>query len=172
MPVPLPELLLAMLVVVTAATFQGIVGVGFNVVGVPLLLLIDPVLAPVPNLLLAVPLVVSQMLREHTEIDRTGVKWILLGRIPGGFAGLALLLTLSSTALDVTLALLILIIVGLLASGIAIRRTPGTEFVAGTFSGIAGIVGAVGGPPVGLLYKDAPGPVIRSTLTSQVPGRL
>lgn len=164
MPVPAVELGLAMAIIAVAAFLQGIVGIGFNVVSVPILLMMDPVLAPVPNLLMAVPLVLSQMLREQSDIDWAGVKWILVGRAPGGLAGLGLLLVLSSMALDITLAVMILTIVGLLASGVSIARSPATEFTAGVFSGMAGIIGAVGGPPVGLLYKDDAGPVIRSTL--------
>ena len=54
---------------------------------VPILLLIDPVLAPVPSLLLAVPLTAWQLLRERGTVDRSGVIWILVGRIPGGLLG-------------------------------------------------------------------------------------
>jgi len=164
MPVPFSELLLSMVVVAIAASVQGTVGIGFNVVAVPTLLLIDPLLAPVPNLLRAAPLVVSQALREHTRIDRSGVKWILLGRVPGGLLGLWILLALDTRAINVFLGILILTIVALLASGVSIARNPATELTGGVFSGVAGIVGAVGGPPVGLLYKDAPPPVVRSTL--------
>jgi uncharacterized membrane protein YfcA len=164
MPVPLTDLLLAMSVISIAAMFQGVVGVGFNVVAVPILLLIDPILAPVPNLMLAAPLTVLQLLRERGDIDTAGVKWILLGRIPGGVIGLGLLVVLSATALNITIALLILSIVVLLATGVKVSRTRATGFLAGLFSGVAGIVGAVGGPPVGLLYKDDPPAVVRSTL--------
>jgi uncharacterized membrane protein YfcA len=104
------------------------------------------------------------MVREHSDIDWSGVKWILIGRLPGGLAGLGMLIWLSTTALDVALALLILTIVAVLAFGVQVSRNPATELTAGFFSGVAGIVGAAGGPPVGLLYKDSPAPVIRSTL--------
>jgi uncharacterized membrane protein YfcA len=153
-----------MVVIATAALVQGVVGIGMNVFSVPLLLLIDPILAPVPNLLLALPLVAFQVRREHESVDRAGVRWILIGRLPGGVAGLGLLFVLSEAALNLTIALLILVIVALLASGVSIARNPATELVAGTFSGIAGIVGAAGGPPVGLLYRDAPAAVVRSTV--------
>lgn len=164
MPVPFADLAIAMAVVAVAAAFQGVVGIGFNVMAVPILLLLNPLLAPVPNLLLGLPLVVSQLMRERGAVDRSGVTWILVGRLPGGLAGLWLLLVLDQRALDATLALIILSLVALMTAGITIPRSRTTEVVAGTFSGIGGIVGAVGGPPVGLLYKDAPAPVVRSTL--------
>lgn len=164
MPVPLPDLAAAIAVVTFAALVQGVIGIGFNVVAVPILLLINPLLAPVPNLLLAVPLTSWQLLRERDYIDRAGVGWILLGRLPGGFIGLGLLLVLSTRMLDVTVALIVLLAVIIVGSGAALRRTRATEFSTGVVSGIAGIVGAVGGPPVGILYRDAPGPVMRSTV--------
>ena len=66
--------------------------------------------------------------------------------------------------LIVTLAALILIAVAILARGVAIERTRTTEVVAGVFSGVSAIVGAIGGPPVGLLYRNDPPPMVRSTL--------
>lgn len=164
MPVSAIELIPAMAVIAVAATLQGIVGIGFNVIAVPVLLLIDPVLAPVPNLLLAVPLTVWQLLRERGEIDRTGVAWIIVGRLPGGLIGLWLLLILSDTVLQVTIALIVLGVVFVVWRGVAIRRTRTTEFGTGVVSGITGIVGAIGGPPVGLLYRDAPPSVMRPTV--------
>ena len=95
-------------IIAVAATVQGVVGIGFNVLAVPALLLIDPLLAPVPSLILAVPLTAWQLLRERGTIDRSGVWWIVAGRVPGGLLGLWLLFLLSDTALQVTIALIVL----------------------------------------------------------------
>ncbi len=164
MPVSFPDLALAIVIVAFAALIQGVIGIGFNVISVPILLLIDPLLAPVPNLLIAVPLSISMLVRERASIDRSGVGWILLGRIPGGLIGLGLILTLSSQGLDMTLAVIVLLAVYIVGTGAALRRNRATEFGTGVLSGITGIVGAIGGPPVGILYRDAPGPMMRSTL--------
>jgi len=164
MPVSPPDLALAIVVIAFSALVQGVIGIGFNVISVPILLLINPLLAPVPNLLIAVPLSVFMVVRERGSIDRSGVGWILLGRIPGGLIGLGLLLMLSSRGLDVTLALIVLLAVFIVGTGVALRRNRATEFGTGVVSGIAGIVGAIGGPPLGVLYRDASGPTVRSTL--------
>jgi uncharacterized membrane protein YfcA len=164
MPVTGLELAAAMASIAVAATGQGVVGIGFNVLAVPILLLIDPVLAPVPSLLLAVPLTAWQLLRERGTVDRSGVIWILVGRIPGGLLGLWLILTLSDAALEMTIALIVLTAVIVVGRGVAIRRTASTEFGAGVVSGVTGIIGAIGGPPVALLYRDAPPNVIRPTI--------
>lgn len=164
MPVPTSDLISAIAVVTFAALVQGVVGIGFNVVAVPTLLLINPLLAPVPSLLLAVPLTIWQLLREKGSIDRSGVGWILLGRFPGGLIGLGLLLLLSARVLDLAIAGIVLVAVAIVGSGTAVRRTRATEFGTGVVSGITGIVGAIGGPPVGILYRDTPGPIMRSTV--------
>lgn len=164
MPVTGFELAAALTVVALAAMFQGVVGIGFNVLAVPLLLLIDPILAPMPNLLLAVPLTLWQLVRERGTIDRTGVWWIVAGRVPGGLLGLWLILVLSDTALQVAIALIVLSMVVVVWRGVSIRRTRVTGFSTGIASGVTGIVGAIGGPPVGLLYRDAPPSVMRPTV--------
>ena len=164
MPVPLPDFAIAITIITFAALVQGVVGIGFNVIAVPTLLLINPLLAPVPNLLLAVPLTIWQLLRERGAIDWSGVGWILLGRIPGGLIGLGLLVVFTSRLLDLTVAIIVLLAVVIVGSGAALSRTRTTEFGTGLVSGITGIVGAIGGPPVGLLYRDTPGPIMRSTV--------
>ena len=164
MPVPLPDLIQAIVVIALAALVQGVVGIGFNVVAVPVLLLINPLLAPVPSLLLGIPLTIWQLLRERDSIDRSGVGWILLGRFPGGLIGLGLLLAFSSRVLDLAVAVIVLLAVLLVGAGTAVRRTRTTQFGTGVVSGITGIVGAIGGPPVGILYRDSPGPIMRSTV--------
>jgi uncharacterized membrane protein YfcA len=78
--------------------------------------------------------------------------------------GLGLLLLLSARVLDLAIAGIVLLAVAIVGSGTAVRRTRATEFGTGVVSGITGIVGAIGGPPVGILYRDTPGPIMRSTV--------
>ena len=47
-----------------------------------------------------------------------------------------------------------------------IKRSRSVEFGAGIVSGTLSTVSAIGGPPVGLLYKDEKGPTIRATLST------
>ena len=91
MPVSPTELAIALVVTVLGAIVQGTIGIGFGVVSVPILFLVNPILAPVPQLLLAVPLAITMTWRERTHIDAGGVAWMLAGRIPGAVIGLALL---------------------------------------------------------------------------------
>jgi uncharacterized membrane protein YfcA len=65
-------LILAFVITAIAATLQGSVGLGFAMVSVPLLTLIDPRLAPVPQLLVALPLSLAIAWRERRSIDLHG----------------------------------------------------------------------------------------------------
>jgi uncharacterized membrane protein YfcA len=160
------EWIVAMTVTAFAAAVQGSVGAGFTIVSVPILAAIDPILAPVPQLLVSVPLASSMAIRERGHIDVAGFRWILAGRGLGIVVGVWVLSVATQEEILVVIALLILLMVATLAMGWRIKRTPGNELGAGVVSGVAGLVASTGGPPLALLYKDERGPIIRSTLAT------
>ncbi len=164
MPVALWELLLAALITAGGAAVQSAVGVGFAMVSVPLLAIVDGTLAPVPQLLLAVPLTASMAWRERHAIELRGIGWVLAGRAPGAALGLWLLKTLDGRALDALIGAMVLAAVIVVASKAAVRRTPRAEFAAGMAAGTSGLVASIGGPPLALLYRDDRGEVVRSNL--------
>lgn len=157
-------LIVALAVTFVAASIQGVVGMGFALVSVPILALIDPSLAPVPQLLITMPLTIAMAWRERRHIELSGIGWIVGGRIPGVLIGVALLAVATQTTLDITIAVIVLLAVAIVASGYHVRRTPVTEFGAGTLAGISGLVASIGGPPLALLYTSDDGPTRRSNL--------
>ena len=164
MPVSPIELAVALVVTAAAAVVQGTIGIGFGVLSVPILSLVNPILAPVPQLLLAVPLAMSMAWRERSHIESRGVVWLLAGRIPGAIIGLGLIAVATQRALDVGIALSVLVAVAILGTGITVQRTPPAEFGTGVVAGVMGMVASMGGPPAALLFKDAKGAIVRSTL--------
>jgi uncharacterized membrane protein YfcA len=164
MPFSLLELTLAFVIVCFSAVVQGSVGMGFNIVSVPLTLLIDPRMAPVPMLFVAIVLTSFTVLREPGHVDLHGTWWILGGRIPGVLVGLGLLAVTTTRTLDVIIGGSVLTGVLLMAFAPPLVRTRAVDFGAGIVSGTLSTVSAIGGPPVGLLYKDEAGPTIRATL--------
>lgn len=164
MPVSLIELVLAMVVVAAGSLIQGSIGIGLGILTVPILSLIDPVMAPVPTLLLAIPLTFSMALRERSHIESKGVLWLLLGRFPGAILGLGLLAVATQRTLDIWIALSVIVAVLILSTGVKVSRTSATEFGTGLMAGVMGMVASMGGPPAALLFKDAKGPTVRSTL--------
>jgi hypothetical protein len=164
MPVSIVELAVALVVVGVGALIQGSIGVGLGIFTVPILSLIDPIMAPVPTLLLAIPLAVSMALRERTDIHGRSVVWLLLGRFPGAVLGLGLLALATQRTLDILIAVSVLVAVSILSTGVKMPRNAGTEFATGITAGVMGMVASMGGPPAALLFKDERGPTVRSTL--------
>ncbi len=78
MPVNAIELAAALVVTAVGAVVQGTIGIGFGVLSVPILSLVNPVLAPVPQLLLAVPLATSMAWRERSHIESRGARALLI----------------------------------------------------------------------------------------------
>ncbi|MCB1246339.1 MAG: sulfite exporter TauE/SafE family protein [Acidimicrobiia bacterium] len=163
---PLFVWILAAAVTAGAAMVQGTVGVGFAMVSVPILALLDPALAPAPQILIAVPLTVAMMIRERDAMDLSGVWWIIIGRLPGAFVGVLLLGLASARLLDALIGLIVLGAVITIATGYHLTRTRTTEFLAGMASGTTGVVGSIGGPPVALIYTGDESDTIRSTLAA------
>ena len=157
-------LAIALLVTFFAAAIQGVVGIGFAMVSVPILALIDPGLAPIPQLLITMPLTISMAWRERKHIQFSNVTWIVAGRVPGVLIGVGLLAVATQRSLDLAIAAMVLLAVAIIASGHNVRRTKLTEFGAGTLSGVSSFVASIGGPPLALLYSRDDGPTRRSNL--------
>ncbi|MFT5357236.1 MAG: putative membrane protein YfcA [Polyangiales bacterium] len=147
-----------------AAFVQATFGFGFAIVAVPILALIDPSWAPVPQLYASVVLCVMVFVRERKHADWRAVRWTSVGRIPGSAAGALLLLVAVQATLDLVVGGLVLVAVLLVGFGRPIRRSPVSEFVAGAASSAGAVVAAIGGPPIALLYKDEKGAVARASL--------
>lgn len=165
---PLDPWILAVTFLVTAASaaLQGTIGFGFAVVAVPVLSLLDPSLAPVPQLLVSAPLTLSMLWRERHAIDLRGATWVLIGRLPGAVLGLALLELASARALDLLMGAFVLMGVAILATGVHLPRNRTTELTAGIVSGVTSLVASIGGPPLALLYRDEKGETLRATLAA------
>ena len=159
-------LAIASLAMFVGAVIQGSIGFGVNVVGGPILVLIDTHLVPGPALVAAFLLTVLVGVRDRAGIDRAGFGWVFLGRIPASVVAALVVAALPERGLAFTLAAAVLIAVAVSAAGLRIKRTPATLVTAGVFSGLMGTVSAVGGPPVAMMYQDERGQDVRGTLSA------
>jgi hypothetical protein len=157
-------IVVAGLVVAFGALVQGTVGFGLALVAAPLLALLDPALVPVPLLLLATAHAALMLVRERGEADWAGVGWALVGRIPGIALGVLAVAVLPQRWFGAVVAATVLLCGGLSLVRWRPRRTVPALLAAGLVSGAGGTASAIGGPPVALLYQDAPGPCVRATL--------
>ena len=159
-----PEFAVAFLVSFLAAALHSTVGFGFALISVPLLSLLNPLFAPVPQLLVVFPLTLAIVFRERHAVEVKSTLWIFAGRVPGALIGVALLKLLGAAALDVLMSLMVLIGVAIVVSRGTFGRTAAREFGAGVASGTMAMVSAIGGPPIALLYRNDAGPTVRANL--------
>ncbi len=160
------EALLAAAIATVGGLVQGSIGLGFAILGVPLLTLVDPAFTPVPVILTTIPLTAAMAWRERDHIEWRRAAWVLVGRVPGAFLGLWLLRTTSEQALSLVIGGVVLAVVGALAMGVQVRRSRGVDFVGGVTSGASGLSTGIGGPPLAILFAGDGGPLLRSTLAA------
>lgn len=157
------ELALALAAVFAGAFVQGSVGFGVNILASPLLALVEPQAVPATLVLSAIPLAFGMVVREHRHVDREGLRWLLVGRLPGTALGAWLVAVLAADSLAIAVGALVLVAVVMAVAAPPLRVTPGSALTIGAVSGAMGTTAAIGGPPVALLYQHHPGPVLRST---------
>jgi uncharacterized protein len=160
------ELALASFVVAVGAMVQGSIGFGLNVIGAPLLVLIDTAFIPGPALAAAFVLTVLVGVRERHAIDTSGFGWIFGARLPVSIATAVVVASLPESTLAVSLSAVVLLAVMMSALGWRVERKPLTYAAAGALSGVMGTISSVGGPPLAILYQDARGPMVRSTMSA------
>jgi uncharacterized membrane protein YfcA len=159
------EWLLAEVVVVVGSVLQGAVGFGLGLLGAPLLVILDPSLVPGPLLATALSLSILVAFREHRAIDLGGVGWALVGRVPGTLLGALVVAVVPRQQTSLLVGAMVLVAVGMFATGTRVARTRRSLFGAGTLSGFMATTSSVGGPPIALLYQDSHGGRVRGTLS-------
>jgi uncharacterized protein len=159
------EWVVAEIVVVVGSVIQGAVGFGLGLLGAPLLVVLDPSLVPGPLIATSLFLSILVGLREHRAIDLRGVGWALAGRVPGTILGAAVVAAIPRRETSLLVGAMVLVAVGLVATGARVARSRPALFGAGTLSGFMSTTSSIGGPPVALLYLDSQGDRVRGTLT-------
>ena len=162
--VSLDQLVLIGIITFVAGIVQGTAGIGFAIVSVPLLRIVAPEMVPVPVMAGAMAVSLASLLRERQHVSFSGVGWVLAGRVPGAVVGALLLATIPSFALDVSIGVLVLFAVLAMSIGWVIPYNRVGQFFTGLASGTTGTSTGIGGPPLGMLYRDRKGPELRSTL--------
>ncbi len=158
------QLALAALAMGLGAMVQGTIGFGQALVATPLLLLIDPQLVPGPATVAGIVLSVLVVVRERSEANMGGLKWAMVGLVPGTLLAAVALANLPATGLAVLAAAMILAAVVASLAGLRVPPTGRALSVAGLVSGFMGTTAAVSGPPMALVYQRASGPALRATL--------
>lgn len=150
--------------VAIGALTQGALGFGFGMLAAPVLALVDDELVPGAVLVLGVTVAATVAWQERGSLDWRGIKWALVGRVLGTFAGVAAVSHLDREQLAIVLGVFILSAVALSVVGWHVRPSPPTLLGAGAMSGMMGTLTSIGGPPMALVYQRERAAQLRSTL--------
>jgi uncharacterized membrane protein YfcA len=157
---------IAFAAVITGASVQGSIGFGMNLVVVPVLALVEPEALPAVAVLLGLPLSVTMFRHEPHAVDRSGLGWILVGRVPGTALGAWIVTAVSALTLSAIVGVAVLAAVAMSVLGTTIEVRARSCLSAGVASGVMNTAAGIGGPPLALLYQHHEGPVVRSTLAA------
>ena len=159
------KLLAACAAVTIGSALQGSVGLGLGLVAAPILALIDPMLVPGPILFCGLALTILMSYRERQAMDVSGLKWGVVGRFLGTLIAIVVLTNVPKKEMTLAFGVLVLFAVALSASGLHVNPTMWTLLSAGALSGFMGTTSNTGGPPIALLYQNAPGARLRATIS-------
>jgi uncharacterized membrane protein YfcA len=160
------QLGLVALVVAVSAWIQASVGFGYALVAAPLVALVFEPLVPGPIMVSSFVLSLATAIRERQSVDRRGVVVGLIARAPGALLAVYALVSFAQSTLNLLFGGLVLLAVGISASGVRVRPSVAALSIAGFASGLMGTLTSIGGPPMALLYQDAEGPTLRATLNT------
>ncbi len=160
------EVTIALVAVVAGACLQGSLGFGLGLLAAPVLVLIDTRLVPGPLLCMGLPLAVLVAWRERSSLDFGGIRWAVVGRVPGTVLGSIAVVVLAERWIAALFAGSVLTAVALSVFGLSVEPTRRNLLGAGLISGMMGTATSVGGPPIALVYQRNPGPVLRSSMAA------
>jgi len=160
------DVALSVAIVAAGSALQASIGFGVALVAAPLLVIVDRRFVPGPLLAAALLLTVIMAVRERAAIDVHGLRAAVWGRLLGTPPAALLVGAVSSRTFDLVFGLLVLSAVGVSLVHRAVTPTRRSVFLASVASGFMGTASSIGGPPLALVYQNADGPRLRSTLAT------
>jgi uncharacterized membrane protein YfcA len=158
------HLVVVYVVIFIGALCQASLSMGYALITVPILLMIDPGFVPVSILLSSLGLSLFVMHRDRASVDVSGITVAILGRFVGTGIALLLLVVIARDTFPLIIGGMILFGVTLSLLKPVWNPTSPTQFGAGVLSGIMGTLAGMGGLSMALLYQHQKGAVIRGTL--------
>lgn len=162
--IALYELIIAVFIATAGSLVQASVGFGFALVTVPLLTLINPAFAPGPTLLANLLLAILMSIRERAAIEQGQLRFAAIGLVVGTVIGAVALSLIPRDHLGGMFGFIIIAAVFLSVMGHHVDIIPRNLLVVGLSSGVMGTMAGIHGPPIALLYQQAPGRTVRATL--------
>lgn len=162
----LPGLILPNVVIAGAALLQAATGIGFAMIAVPFLGLLDLAWLPGPMLQANIFLSVVMALRDRAALEPVEAPPLIAGLALGTVLGAGVLTQMAAQALGTVIGAVICVAVVLSLATPRFALTRRAVLIGGTAGGATGVVAAMHGPPLILLYQHEPPAKIRATMAS------
>ena len=146
-------LLLALLAMALGGVIQASVGLGFALIAIPLIALIEPAFIPGPIILAGMVMVVLIAGRNWSTIDRGEIAIGVGGLAAGTVLGAAGLWLIPPAWSRPAFGLMIIVAVVVSLAAPPLRLTRANLLAAGAASGVMGTMVGLHGPPLGLVYQ-------------------
>ena len=160
------EILIATVVIFVGAYIQTALGFGLAIVAAPILFLLDPLYVPAPITMSALTLSLVMAASHWESISFSGLKFAILGRVPGTICGGMLLVWISIEQLALWVGISVIVAVILSLSNLKLKPSTGSLFSAGFLSGFMGTSTSIGGPPMALLLQHEKSDFIRANMSA------
>ncbi|MCY4017702.1 MAG: sulfite exporter TauE/SafE family protein [Gammaproteobacteria bacterium] len=160
------EVIAATLVVLAGSYVQTAIGFGLAVIAAPVLFFINPDYVPAPITISALTLSIANAWRFRRSISSSGLKFAIIGRVPGTVAGGLLVFWIDQRALGLWLGLSVLAAVWLSLGRVEFKPTRPAMFGAGFLSGFMGTSTSIGGPPMALVLQHQSVDFIRANMAA------
>ncbi len=160
------EIIIAIVAVFAGSFIQSSIGFGLAIVAAPVLYFLNPDYVPAAVTLIALVLSTVNAISHKDHISLGGLKFALIGRVPGSIAGGLLLLWINLDMLGLWLGISVLTAVAVSLSSVKLMPTPGRMMVAGLLSGFMGTSSSIGGPPLALLLQHQDARSMRADLSA------
>lgn len=159
---------LALAIVFVGAVVQFAIGMGFGLTVAPLLAVLDPVLVPVPCLLMSFAVAATGAWRERGAIVWPEAISAAGGRLGGALLAAVILgsMVTSRDGFNLTFGLLITLAVALSVAGLKLTFNKRNIFGMAVLSGVMATITSVGAPPLAIVYQGQPAGRARPTLAT------
>lgn len=160
------EIAVAILVIFVGSYVQSSIGFGLAIIAAPVLFFIDPLYVPAPITISAFTLSLANAAKHWHSISFEGLKFAIIGRVPGTIAGGLLIFWISQEQLALWLGISVIVAVALSLGNVMFKPTPGSLFSAGFLSGFMGTSSSIGGPPMALVMQHEGNDFIRANMAA------
>ncbi len=160
------QLLAANLIVLAATAVQAATGIGFALIAIPLLALVDLAFVPGPSVFVALFLALFMTSAGRSVIERPELTRIGGGVVAGAALGALLLIFIDLDNMAPVFGAVILTAVAISLTGLHLPFTTRNLVGVGAIAGVMGVLSGIHGPPLALLYQRSEPDKARAMIAS------